>query len=49
MLQKELALGITVYSCDFFKKINYDGSIHVSEDGQHDLIYWQPDPELFHF
>ena len=45
ILTKALALGSIVYSCIF--EINNDGSFYVSEDCQHDLIYWLLYPELF--
>ena len=42
-----MVIGSTVYSCSFFKKINSDGSFHVSKDSQHDLLYWLLHLELF--
>ena len=48
-MPEELAIGNTIYSCTFFKEINSDGSFHVPEDFQHDLLYWLLNPELFCF
>ena len=47
ILLKELAVGSIVYSDTFFKEINTHGSFHVSEDCQHDLLYWPLYLELF--
>ena len=47
ILPKKLAIGFTIYICSFYKDINNDGSFHVPEDYQHDLLYWPLYKELF--
>ena len=36
----KLAVGSIVYSCIFLKEIIADGSFHILEHCQHDLLYW---------
>ena len=40
-------MSSTVYIGTFIKEINCVGSFHVSEDTQHDLLYWPLILELF--
>ena len=46
-LPRELATERNVYICTFFKEINSHGSLHVTVDCQHHLLYWQLHLELF--
>ena len=41
IFSKKLAIGSTVYSCIFFKKINWNEFFCVPKDSQHDLLYWR--------
>ena len=41
ILPKKMLIRSTVYSCKFFKEINTELSLNVSEHCLHDLIYWQ--------
>ena len=40
ILPKEFTIESTIYSGIFFKEINGDGSLHVLEHCQHNLLYW---------
>ena len=42
-----MAVGSTIYSCTFFKKIYSDKIFHITEDSQHHLLNWLLRPVLF--
>ena len=35
-----MVIGSTIYSCTFLKEINSDGTFHIPEHYQYDLLYW---------